>query len=94
MFTLDYISKQCYSNYADKSKQKRSGRMNFNIQKAKCALIRSGKTQVQLSKELILSRPCISKAMNGGSITSNTARRIASALGVTVESLLDDGKES
>ena len=67
--------------------------MNFSIKKAKCALIRSGKTQVQLSKELFLSRPCISKAMNGGSITSNTAQRIASALGVTVESLLEDGKE-
>ena len=67
--------------------------MNFSIKKAKCALIRSGKTQVQLSKELFLSRPCISKAMNGGSITSNTAQRIASALGVSVESLLDDGKE-
>ena len=61
--------------------------MNFSIKKAKCALIRSGKTQVQLSKELFLSRPCIS------SITSNTAQRIASALGVSVESLLEDGKE-
>ena len=29
--------------------------MNFSIKKAKCALIRSGKTQVQLSKELFLS---------------------------------------
>ena len=66
--------------------------MNFNIKKAKCALVRSGKTQVQLSRELILSRPCISRAMNGGSITNNTARRIASALGVTEESLLEDGK--
>lgn len=31
--------------------------------------------------------------MNGGSITHNTAMRIAKALGVSVESLIKDGKE-
>lgn len=67
--------------------------MNFDIKEAKCALIRSDKTQVQLSEELCLSRPCVSKAMNGGSITHNTAMRIAKALGVSVESLIKDGKE-
>lgn len=67
--------------------------MNFDIKETKCALIRSGKTQVQLSEELFLSRPCVSKAMNGGSITHNTAMRIAKALGVSVESLIKDGKE-
>lgn len=48
--------------------------MRFNKQKAKCALICTGKTQLQLAEELTLSRPCMCKAMNGGSINPNTAR--------------------
>ena len=37
--------------------------MNFDIKEAKCALIRSGKTQVQLSEELFLSRPCVAASL-------------------------------
>lgn len=68
--------------------------MKLDKQKAKCALIHSGKTQTQIANELIISRPCVSKAVNGGAINKNTARRLAAALGVPVENLLEDsGKE-
>ena len=36
-----------------------------------------------------LSRPCLSKAMNGGSVNANTAKRIAAALGVPLEELVE-----
>ncbi len=57
--------------------------MRFDTQKAKCALICTGKTQIQLAQEMTLSHPCLSKAMNGGSVNTNTAKRIAAALGVS-----------
>lgn len=63
--------------------------MRFDKCKVKCALICTGKNQSQLADELMISRPCINKAMNGGSINSNTAKRIADALGVEVESLIE-----
>lgn len=67
--------------------------MKFNAQRAKCALIRAKKTQTQLSEELKISRQCISKAVNGGNIATTTAHCIAQALGVPMETLLEDTRK-
>ena len=91
MFTIDITQKVCL--YAVKRKQKTGCKemniVRFNKQKAKCALICAGKTQIQLAQEMTLSRPCLSKAMNGGSVTTNTAKRIAAALDVPLEELVE-----
>ena len=88
MFTIDITQKVCYDLYAVKRKQKTGCKemniVRFNKQKAKCALICTGKTQIQLAQEMTLSRPCLSKAMN-----ANTAKRIAAALGVPLEELAE-----
>lgn len=93
MFTVDITQKVCYDLYAVKRKQKTGCKemniVRFNKQKAKCALICTGKTQIQLAQEMTLSRPCLSKAMNGGSVNANTAKRIAAALGVPLEELVE-----
>lgn len=93
MFTIDIIHKVRYDFYAVKRKQKTDCKemniVRFNKQKAKCALICTGKTQIQLAQEMTLSRPCLSKAMNGGSVNANTAKRIAAALGVPLEELVE-----
>lgn len=93
MFTVDIIIEICYTVFAVNSKQMCDcmgvNKMRFNKQKVKCALICTGKTQIQLAEEMTLSRPCLSKAMNGGSVTANTAKRIAAALGVPREELVE-----
>ena len=95
MFTVDIVIKICYTIFAVISKQIRDcmgvNKMRFNKQKVKCALICTGKTQIQLAQEMTLSRPCLSKAMNGGSVTANTAKRIAAALGVPLDELIEKG---
>lgn len=93
MFTIDIIIEICYTVFAVNGKQicdcMGVNKMRFNKQKVKCALICTGKTQIQLAEEMTLSRPCLSKAMNGGSVTANTAKRIAAALGVPLEELVE-----
>lgn len=93
MFTVDIIIEICYTVFAVNGKQTCDcmgvNKMRFNKQKVKCALICTGKTQIQLAEEMTLSRPCLSKAMNGGSVTANTAKRIAAALGVPLEELVE-----
>lgn len=93
MFTVDIIIEICYTVFAVNCKQMCDcmgvNKMRFNKQKVKCALICTGKTQIQLAEEMTLSRPCLSKAMNGGSVTANTAKRIAAALGVPLEELVE-----
>lgn len=93
MFTVDIIIEICYTAFAVNGKQMCDcmgvNKMRFNKQKVKCALICTGKTQIQLAEEMTLSRPCLSKAMNGGSVTANTAKRIAAALGVPLEELVE-----
>lgn len=95
MFTVDIIIKICYTIFAVNGKQicdcMEVNEMRFNKQKVKCALICTGKTQIQLAQEMTLSRPCLSKAMNGGSVTTNTAKRIAAALNVPLEELIEEG---
>lgn len=39
--------------------------MRFNKQKAKCALICTGKTQIELAQEMTLSRPCLRSPVRG-----------------------------
>ena len=63
--------------------------MRFEKVKAKTALLVAGKTQSDLAKSLELSRRWVGAAFNGGSISEKTARHIAAALGVSVESLMD-----
>lgn len=63
--------------------------MRFDKVKAKTALLVAGKTQSDLAKSLELSRRWVGAAFNGGSISEKTARHIAAALGVSVESLMD-----
>lgn len=91
MFTVDIIIEICYTIFAVNSKQidccTEVNKMRLNKQKVKCALICTGKTQIQLAQEITLSRPCLSKAMNGGSVNTNTAKRIAAALGVPLDEL-------
>lgn len=93
MFTVDIIIKICYTIFVVNGKQicnyMEVTKMRFNKQKAKCALICTGKTQIQLAQEMTLSRPCLSKAMNGGSVNTNTAKRIAAALGVPLDELIE-----
>ena len=62
--------------------------MRFDKVKAKTALLVAGKTQSDLAESLELSRRWVGAAFNGGSISEKTARHIATALGVTVESLM------
>lgn len=63
--------------------------MRFDKVKAKTALLVAGKTQSDLAESLELSRRWVGAAFNGGSISGKTARHIAAALGVSVESLMD-----
>ena len=63
--------------------------MRFDKVKAKTALLVAGKTQSDLAESLELSRWWVGAAFNGGSISEKTARHIAAALGVSVESLMD-----
>lgn len=63
--------------------------MRFDKVKAKNALLVAGKTQSDLAESLELSRRWVGAAFNGGSISEKTARHIATALGVTVESLME-----
>ena len=63
--------------------------MRFDKVKAKTALLVAGKTQSDLAESLELSRRWLGAAFNGGSISEKTARHIAAALGVSVESLMD-----
>lgn len=46
-----------------------------------------------LSQRATVSRATIAALRGGKSCNANSVRRVASALGVTVESLLEDGKE-
>lgn len=46
-----------------------------------------------LSQRATVSRATITALCGGKSCNANSVRRVASALGVTVESLLEDGKE-
>lgn len=63
--------------------------MRFNKTKAKTALLAINKTQSELAESLELSRRWVGAAFNVGSISEKTARHIANALGVSVESLMD-----
>ena len=63
--------------------------MRFDKVKANTALLVAGKTQSDLAESLELSRRWVGAAFNGGSISEKTARHIAAALGVSVESLMD-----
>ena len=63
--------------------------MRLDKVKAKTALLVAGKTQSDLAESLELSRRWVGAAFNGGSISEKTARHIAAALGVSVESLMD-----
>lgn len=63
--------------------------MRFDKVKAKTALLVAGKTQSDLAKSLELSRRWVGAAFNGGGISEKTARHIAAALGVSVESLME-----
>ena len=63
--------------------------MRVDKVKAKTALLVAGKTQSDLAESLELSRRWVGAAFNGGSISEKTARHIAAALGVSVESLMD-----
>ena len=63
--------------------------MRFDKVKAKTALLVAGKTQSDLAESLELSRRWVGAAFNGCSISEKTARHIAAALGVSVESLMD-----
>lgn len=62
--------------------------MRLDKVKAKTALLVAGKTQSDLAESLELSRRWVGAAFNGGSISEKTARHIAAALGVSVESLM------
>lgn len=68
--------------------------MRFDKVKAKTALLVAGKTQSDLAESLELSRRWVGAAFNGGSISEKTARHIAAALGVSVESLMDSEQNS
>lgn len=63
--------------------------MRFNKTKAKIALLAINKTQSELAESLELSRRWVGAAFNGDSISEKTARHIAAALGVSVESLME-----
>lgn len=65
--------------------------MRFNKIKAKTVLLISGKTQGELAESLELSRRWVGAAFNSEkSISEKVARRIAAALGVTVDELKED----
>lgn len=63
--------------------------MRLDKVKAKTALLVAGKTQSDLAESLELSRRWVCAAFNGGSISEKTARHIAAALGVSMESLME-----
>lgn len=65
--------------------------MRFNKVNAKTALLVTGKTQCEIAESLELSRRWVGAALNGEkSISEKTARRIATALGVSVDDLKED----
>lgn len=65
--------------------------VKLNKIKAKSALLSIGRTQTELSSSLNISRRWIGTAFNGGNISEKTARRIAAALGVPLEELVEEG---
>ena len=65
--------------------------MRFNKVKAKTALLVTGKTQCESAESLELSRRWVNAALNGEkNISEKVARRIAAALGVSVDDLKED----
>lgn len=65
--------------------------MRFNKVKAKTALLVTGKTQCEIVESLELSRRWVNAALNGEkNISEKVARRIAAALGVSVDDLKED----
>ncbi|MFQ9272498.1 MAG: helix-turn-helix transcriptional regulator [Faecalibacterium sp.] len=65
--------------------------MRFNKVKAKTALLVTGKTQCEIAESLELSRRWVNAALNGEkTISEKVARRIAAALGVSVDDLKED----
>lgn len=65
--------------------------MRFNKVKAKTALLVTGKTQCEIAESLELSRRWVNSALNGEkNISEKVARRIAAALGVSVDDLKED----
>ena len=65
--------------------------MRFNKVKAKTALLVTGKTQCEIAESLKLSRRWVNAALNGEkNISEKVARRIAAALGVSVDDLKED----
>ena len=65
--------------------------MRFNKVKAKTALLIAGKPQCEIAESLELSRRWVGAAFNGEkNISEKAARRIAAALGVSVDDLKED----
>ena len=65
--------------------------MRFNKVKAKTALLVTGKTQCEIAESLELPRRWVNAALNGEkNISEKVARRIAAALGVSVDDLKED----
>ena len=65
--------------------------MRFNKVKAKTALLVTGKTQCEIAESPELSRRWVNAALNGEkNISEKVARRIAAALGVSVDDLKED----
>lgn len=61
--------------------------MVVNEIKIRELLFRQRKTQTQLSRDIHASRNTISAICNGKSCSEKTARRIADALGVTMQEI-------
>lgn len=63
--------------------------MRFNKVKVKTALLVAGKTQCQIAESTELSRRWVGAAFNGRNVSEKVGRRIAAALGVPLEELLE-----
>ena len=65
--------------------------MRFNKVKAKTALLVTGKTQCEIAESLELSRRWVTTTNpSTQTISEKVARRIAAALGVSVDDLKED----
>ncbi len=64
--------------------------MRLDTAKIRAALWKSGKTQTSIAKEMHSSRVTISAVFNGKSCSPMVAEKIAIALDMPLESLLED----
>lgn len=64
--------------------------MNLDVQKLKTEVCKHGMNQKELVKKSGISKATISKIYNGGSFSTETAKKIVSVLGLELRNMIKE----